>query len=231
MKEFFVEKKRNEYLDYFGMDAKKFQMQRIVLGVLLTVLTLIIAYATGKVMLYAAVPVAGILGYKMQYFGLVSNKKHADMVKTFVFPQFLRYFIALLGSQGNVYQTLRATVPYLREPLKSRVEQFVDEIEEENEYEKYLEFAEYIGTSEAHMVMGMIYNFSEHGVIQEELEELERMIDKINENKTDQMVLYKATEQEKYMNMPIFSGLFFVMSFVVIIIVYNLMTVSGFMQF
>lgn len=229
MQEFFLERKREYYLEYFKINEKKFQIQRILIGLLFMVLSLVLVYLSGNVILYGAVPVVAFIGYKIPYLSIIRDKRHSDMVKTFVFPQFLRYFIALLSSQGNVYQTLRATSGYLNEPLKGKLEEMIEKIEEDNDYKHYREFGEYIGTSESVTVMGMIYNFSEYGIMEEELHELEIMIEKLNENKTSQMVSFKTTEQEKYMNPPIFAALFIIMAFVAIVLWVNLDTALSYM--
>lgn len=110
------------------------------------------------------------------------------------FPQFAEYFIGMIGTRDNVYQTFQATVPYLREPLKTRVELFIVDIKEGNDYEKYQQFAEYIGTSEAYTVMRMIYNISVNGLTKDNFYELKRTIKGIKENNIAQMVTTKTTE-------------------------------------
>lgn len=231
MKGLFTEKFREDYLRYYGMDAKKFFMKRVLFAVLFGVIGLVLFGVIAKPILILLAPIGAFFGYKMLFIQLVNNKKHDDMMKTFIFPQFLRYFISLIGTQGNVYQTLKATAPYLHGSFREKLEEFIGKIEQDNDFTHYTEFAEYIGTNEASMVLSMIYDFSEHGIVREELEELERTIDKLNENKTNQMVKYKTDEQEKYMNMPIFASIFFTMAFAVIIIFVNFMQISKYMQF
>src|SRR5690625_6360346 len=70
--------------------------------------------------------------YKIPYIDLIRKKRRDNIIKKFMFPTFLRYFISLLDTQGNVYQTLRATVPYLSEPIKTEVIKMVVKLEQQN---------------------------------------------------------------------------------------------------
>lgn len=231
MEKFISEKYRDDYLEYFGKNARKFLLQRVVFGLIMLIVVAAAGIMFGKLWIILVSPIGGFIGYKFPYIQLVKDKAHDDMLKSFIFPQFLRYFIALIGTQGNVYQTLVATVSYMGGEVGRKLEEFIAKIEIDNNHEYYTDFAEYIGTNESHMVMSMLYDFSEKGVVKEELEELERTIDKLNENKTNQMVQFKTDEQEKYMNTPIFSSIFFVMSFAAVIVVKNVLEISKYLAF
>lgn len=158
-------------------------------------------------------PILGYVGYKLPYIKIVSMKNRVDIVNSFLFPNFLRTFISLLGTQGNVFQTLSATIPYLDEPIKSEVSKFVKKIEKNNAREYYLEFAEYIGSNEAYLIMSMIYEFSNVGTHKDMLTELERYIDDIQQNKTKQLKQYKIYKMEKHANLPVVSTVVFVLIF------------------
>src|SRR5690625_6104012 len=111
--------------------------------------------------------------YKIPYIDLIRKKRRDNIIKKFMFPTFLRYFISLLDTQGNVYQTLRATVPYLSEPIKTEVIKMLVKLKHQNvnNRDAFMNFVEYIGSSEAHMIMGMINEFNEEGINKEEVKE------------------------------------------------------------
>lgn len=213
-KELAFETMRNTYLEMFSRDKKQFLMIRLVLMALGLMVGIALWVAIGHPAMFLGVLVLGILGFKLPYLQLLMQKSNADVVKTFIFPQFLRYFIALYSTQGNVYQTLEETAKYMDEPIRSRLEKFIDQIGEENSYDYYVDFADYIGTPDAYLVMSMIYSFSENGAVKEELEELENSSRQISENKMKEMVRYKASEQEKYMNHEVILSIMFLLGFV-----------------
>lgn len=207
-------------------------MKRMGLAGVFTILLFLFFIITTKIVFLILLPIGFLLGYKIPFMKLKSDKSHDNMRKSFLFPQFLRYFISLIGTQGNVYQTIKATTFYLDTGFKEQVEDLVYKIEmNNNNYDDYMNFADYVGTNESNMVMSMIYDFSEYGVMEEELEELEKTIEKLRENKANQMVVFKADDQEKYMNTPILMVIFFTMSFTVISLVYNLMEIAKYTSF
>ena len=228
-KELMLESSRDTYLEYFKENKSAFLMKRIILAVLFGLIGIAITIILKMPILILVALILAGFGFKMPYMQLLSRKSNADMLKTFMFPQFLRYFIALYSTQGNVYKTLIETSKYLDDPLKSRLEQFIKEIGEENAYEKYVDFAEYIGTTDAQLVMSMIYSFSEQGAVKEELDELERASKKINENKMIETINYKTKKQEVYMNYAVLLSVGYLLAFVAVIIVAKVVQIMGIM--
>lgn len=215
-KELFTESMRNTYLDAFQKDRKKFLTNRILLAILVAVVSYFVAFSFGlSLAISISSAVGGLLvGYKIPYMQILVQKSNEDVVKSFMFPQFLRFFIGLFTTKVNVYQTLIETSKYVDEPLYTALMDFIDDIGEENDYARYVEFANFIGTTDAQLVMSMIYNFSEKGAVPEELLELERTSKKILDNKFEEAVMYKAGKQEVYMNYIIFLSVGYLMTFV-----------------
>lgn len=213
MKELFVEKSLDFYIKFLKVNKKKFWTMRLTLGLGLFFLLVLAFLKFKNPWFLVGSPILGYVGYKLPYIKIVSMKNRVDIVNSFLFPNFLRTFISLLGTQGNVFQTLSATIPYLDEPIKSEVSKFVKKIEKNNAREYYLEFAEYIGSNEAYLIMSMIYEFSNVGTHKDMLTELERYIDDIQQNKTKQLKQYKIYKMEKHANLPVVSTVVFVLIF------------------
>src|SRR5690625_3392127 len=127
-----IEKDFHIYEEYFRLDRKKFMTRRFFIGLLLPVLFILIYMLVKNNILLYTLPLVAILGYKLPYIDLVRKKRKDDIIKQYLFPTFLRYFISLLDTQGNVYQTLRATVPYMSEPIKTEVIKMVVKLEQQN---------------------------------------------------------------------------------------------------
>ena len=155
----------------------------------------------------------------------MSTKKKNDLVTSFLFPQFLQSFMGLLASSGNIYQTLKLTVDYVNDPLKSELEKLVARIEKDNKREYYLEFAETINNSEAYMIMDIIYQFSEYGVKKDTLDNLKNYIQRLDENKVNELIDRKLLSAEKYGFVGIFIGMFFVLGYTGTIMAYYLQDV------
>lgn len=230
IKHFFIEPNLHLYLNYFHMDFKKFMRERMMYGAVLFLLCLMGGFSMGNSMLYAAAPIGFLVGYKINYLMLYNRKSQADIVKSFIFPQFLRTFLTLLASQGNIHHTLIETEKHINEPIKSALADLIKKTESNNDYAHYIEFSDFVGSTEAQMVMSMIHSFSEYGVRKEELDELERMIERINLNKMDELIRNKANAQEKYSGPTIFLAIGFVLFFAGIILVQNLAKVSEYMS-
>lgn len=184
-----------------------------------------------KYLLFLALPIILIIANKYAYLNLVARKKKDDLLKTYLFPEFLRCFICLLGVSGNVYSTLKATVPYVKEPLKSELLQLIANIEKDNDRSHYVEFANSIGNSEANMVMSMIHEFIEFGIQKEALQQLEQFIERLQENKTNELIEKKVQEMDKYSVPSVLLSVFFVLSFAVILFVYYMSQIQGSLNF
>ncbi|MEK5394082.1 flagellar assembly protein FlaJ [Margalitia sp. FSL K6-0131] len=215
MMELLTEKNRDIYLDYFRISKNKFFRTRLLFAFLLLMIFILVVFSTKKYVLFIGIPFVGFLSFKLPYYNLLKRKKYTDMIKTFMFPKFLRCFLSLLETQGNIYQTIKATLPYIEDPIKTEVEKLIEGISQKNEREHYMRFADFIGTGEAHMIMGMIYEFSEHGINKDELQELEGLIDKLQTNKIKELIEYSVSRMDKYANPTIIIMLGFVFAFVV----------------
>ncbi|MFZ7947183.1 MULTISPECIES: hypothetical protein [Bacillaceae] len=221
------ESRLNEHLAYFKKEKKDFMKVRIIYGLLLTLIGAMVIYRMGNLLYFIAVPFLFVLAFKYPYYNLVKNKKRIDNDNSYLFPDFLGSFIGLIPSSGNVYQTLVATMPYTKDPLRTGLEELIAKIEDDNRREHYMDFADYIGTSEAYMVMDMIYQFSEFGIKKEPLKELERFVMDLEANKQNEVIAKKINDMEFLGFIPIFISMYLVIGFLVIMVIKLLGPVMG----
>lgn len=231
MFDFIKEKDLDIYLQYFGKSRKKFMQFRYLYGFLFFLIGAMVALLFNHYLTYILLPIIAFVGYKVPYVQLILNKRKQDLINSYLFPQFLQSFLALLTSSGNVYQTLVASIDYTSEPLKTELKKLVARIEQSNNRDDYLAFADYVGTSEAFMIMDMIYQFSEFGVRKDSLEELERYIYDLQENKIDELIQRKMLEMDKLGFIPIFISLFLVGGFAVILFMHYMNDVMSAVNF
>lgn len=215
MLDILTEKNMPIYEKYLHINRKSLMKKRVVLALLFLVLNILLYVYTENYLILLIVPLSLLFGYKVPYMELVRQKKQQDLIKQFMFPTFLRYFASLVDSKGNVYLTLKATIPYIAQPLREEVIILVKKLEEEstNNREAFMEFASYIDSPEAHMIMSMIYQFNEEGISKDDLRELENIINELQNNKTNQFIEYKVGTVEKHANPLLLYGLFYIMVF------------------
>ncbi|MFD1705221.1 MULTISPECIES: flagellar assembly protein FlaJ [Siminovitchia] len=210
------------YLDYFKKDKKSFRITRLIYGFVLFFIFAVGFLIMQKPLWLLLTPLAFYVGYKLPYFSLISLKKNEELRTSFLFPQFLQSFMGLLSSSGNIYQTLKATIPYTGEPLKRELEKLVKNIEKDNHRDYYIAFAEFVGTNEAYTIMDMIYQFSEYGVKKDTLHDLRDYIQGLDENKVNELIERKMMSGEKYGYMSIFISLFLLLGYAGAILFYYL---------
>lgn len=223
--EMITEAHKEAYLSYFDKDAKSLKVTRILYGAILTVLFAMMVFILGNKLLFLGLPVAFLIGHKYPYFNLLMQKRKQDLIVSFLFPEFLQSFAAVLTTSGNVYQALRGTLEYLKDPLLTQIEELIEKIEQGNDRQHYLDVAEYVGTSEAYMIMGRIYQFSEYGVMPEALDELQDYIQNLQENKIDELITRKVSSMDIYGLTPILISLFMTLGFAAVLIYYYLFSV------
>lgn len=218
--ELLLEKNKDVYMKYFNINRKKFNNKRIVMALLFVALISTVAFVanlfSSPLFFLLLAVLSGFIGYKVPYIEVLGRVKRVDLLKHYMFPDFLRYFISLINTQGNVYHTLKETLPYLEDPIRHEVDVLVKSIEEEstNNYHAFLDFANFIGSSEAHMVINMISQFYEEGINKEDIKELERTINELSQNRTNELISKKVGSLEKHADPILFYALGFIMLFV-----------------
>lgn len=222
MKDLLFEKSLPAYLDYFHLSPKKLRLRRLLWSLLSFLLYfLVVTILIKNAVFFLGLPIAFYLGWKIPYLQLRSMKKRSKLIASFMFPQFVNYFLCLSETEGNVYQTIVATIPFLSDPLKTEVQKLAQGLKDSsNDRQYYMDFANFIGTTEAIQVMGMIYDFSEHGISKSELRELEELIDDLTTNKWNEFNEREVGKMEKFADPPITAAMGFVITFVLILLKY-----------
>lgn len=219
--ELLLEKSRESYLEYFNIPKKAFLKKRILVTFIILILYGAILVSFSNMWLYVAIPFVALFGYKLPYLELMNRKNHEDLIKQHMFPTFLRYFIALIDTQGNVYQTIKATIPYMQEPLRSELIELVKKLDAKNveDYDAFIEFGEFVGSSEAHMIMNMIHQFYDEGINKSDLEELERTVKNLQENKVNELIESKVMTIDKHANPILVYALTYIIVFTIVLFI------------
>ncbi|WP_053071872.1 hypothetical protein [Ornithinibacillus contaminans] len=221
MIEVLTERNKGVYFDYFRINEKKFFSNRLLMAIMFLAIYLLLIYSFNNWYLLIGIPFSMLIGFKLPYLKLISMKNKDDIIKQYAFPTFLRYFIALVGVKGNVYQTLKAVIPYVNAPIQAELEKLVNNLDKNNvsNRDAYMLFADFIGSSEARMIVEMIYQFDEEGINKEELRELENTIEQLQENKTNELIDYKVSTMEIHANPIILYTILYVLGFTVLVFI------------
>lgn len=218
--ELLFEQNRNMYLEYFNMTKKDLFIQRLKVMLAMTFLFgVIFYYYNDSSLVWLLFPLLLFIGYKIPYYILIQLKSKEDIIRDMMFPTFLRYFVSLIGTQGNVYQTLRAIVRYIEDPIKSELIKLIKKLDDKDyeNYQAYMDFANFIGSSEAYMIMGVIHRFDEEGINKKELQELELMVKNLQENKVNEAIERKVLSLEKHADPILIYGLAYIITFTLIV--------------
>lgn len=157
----------------------------------------------------------GLLGFKIIYFRLLNEVKNRMNIRKAQFPEFLKYFNALVSvNNNNIVRTLESTAEYMQEPLKEKVDELVEKAYKNEGREAFMEFARFIGTSESIMIMGVLSDFNEHGVDSAKLKDMEETVSKMNEAMLNERIIREANAIEKYANTSLLASIGFVVLFV-----------------
>lgn len=219
--DFLLEKNKKSYLEHFNISTGYFIGRRIVISLIFLILYGLIIWMYPNPKLFLGIPIVAYLGYKIPYIELLRMKKHEDIVKEYMFPNFLRYFLALLETQGNVYQTLRATIDYVDDPIKTELINLIEKLDDSslNSRDAFMDFADFIGTSDAYLIMGVLHEFNEEGIVKKELDELDEHVSRLQENKTNEIIEARVNSLSKHAD-PILAGsLAYVIAYTIILIV------------
>src|SRR5690625_1208177 len=88
-----------------------------------------------------------------------------------------------------------------------------------NNRDAIIDFTEYIDSSEAHMIIGMIYEFNEEDINKEEVKQLENTIKELQENKTNELIEHMINSLDKHANPIMVYGLAYTFAFTIITLI------------
>lgn len=234
MKELITESKREHYFTRLYVDEDLFKQQRLIyaiafglLGVLLSLVLNIIG-DLGVLGLFLGLFITLImayLGYKWKYKELMDLAKKQDRKVVMIFPEFLQVFIGMLevNPTGGVLNALRMSIPYVQNPVKSRVIRLVYAMtadgSTQNVRSALQQFGKYVGSVDAVRILDMVYTMYVDGVDKRTLDIASEKIEELNRNSVDAFVQKK----KKALNMrsvpALIMGVIFVFVFVAILAV------------
>ncbi len=220
-----LNQKIDDLLSQLGISREIFLRTRVKMVILCNGILFLILIILRSWTLLALAPIMCVIGWLMPYGYLLLIKKSSAAVKVQIFPQFLRYFIALFPTNETVLQTLQQTLPFIKDiDFQKQVQLLIIKVESraDDAGEAFIEFADYIGTSEAHLVMSFLYEFDLEGINREELVMLEHIIHQLHLNNVHEVCLRKENSISKYANPPIILALFFVFTFALCVFYYYL---------
>ena len=223
MYDFLLEKRKAYLFEFFNVDQKQFKIKRILNVIIFSMIAFFILKVMGKDGLnYLFIVLGGLIGYKLPYYKYVKEESITKERNRALFTDFIQSFIALSGSTGNVYSCLKACVPYTDEPLKFGLLRLIKNLEDDaiDNRNAYLEFAHYIDSSEAIVIMDMIYQFDEFGKKKETLKELESYATELLQNSVEQVIEKKSNSMDSLGLLPLLAGIFMSVGFVIIIVIH-----------
>lgn len=216
MIEVLFEHNRDMYLEYFRLSKKDLLKRRLkVMLVMFFLFGIVLYFYNNSVYMWLLLPVFLFIGYKVPYYELLRIKDKEDIIRELMFPTFLRYFISLIGTQGNVYQTIKASIPHVQEPIRTELIKLLKKLDDEEvaNYQAFMDFADYVGSPEAYMIMGVINQFDEDGVSKNDLAQLELTVKNLQENKMNEALEMRVNAIEKHADPILVYGLAYVVVF------------------
>ena len=229
MKELITESKREYYYTRLYIDEEVFNKQRLMYSITLGALGFLISLVImligdmGILGLFLLLFITGFMayvGYKWKYKELMGLARQQDNKVGMIFPEFLQVFIGMLevNPSGGVMNALKMTIPYIKNPVKSRVIRLVYAITADgstrNVREALQEFGQYVGSVDAIRILDMIYTMYVDGVDPRTLDLAAEKVEELNRNSVDSFV----EKKKKSLNMKsipaLIIGIGFVFGFV-----------------
>lgn len=232
MKEIITESKREYYYTRLYIDEELFRKQRQQSALLWGAIGLLIALV---LMIVGGLGILGFLlgilivvaltyiGYKIKYKELIDLANQQDSRVGLIFPEFLQVFIGMLevNPSGGVYQALKLSIPYIKNPVKSRVIRLVFAISEDgstqNVRRALQEFGQYVGSVDAISVLDIVYTMYVDGVDPRTLDMAAQKIEELNRNTVDSYVEAKKYALQMKSLPALVLGVAFIFVFVAIV--------------
>lgn len=197
MKELITESKREYYFTRLYVDVEVFKKQRqqatLIWGALGLLLALLLVVVGGLGILGVFLGlfltiVFGYIGYKSKYKELIDLARKQDSKIVLIFPEFLAVFIGMLevNPSGGIVKALKVSIPYIKNPVKSRVIRLVFDINSDgstaNVRRALQTFGQYIGTTDAIRILDIMYTMYVDGVDNRTLDMASEKIEDLNKN-------------------------------------------------
>lgn len=222
--EILLERRKKELFSFFAIDEKKFRFQRILYAAILLLIATIMLDIIDKSSFFIGYILAIIIGYKFPYFKILARRKEIDQNIAILFPEFVLTFLALLPTTKNIYYCLTLCKPYVRQPLLIGFEELLEKLQDNKTDIRtaYLDFANFVGTSEAIVIMDMIYQFGEFGINDKTLRELEEYATDLQQNSVNELIDKKVNSMETIGILPLIASILFSFGFIIIVFMHYL---------
>lgn len=229
MKEIITESKREYYFTRLYIDEDLFKKQRLmymitfgVLGLFLTLVLTVIGNLglMGVVFGFFLSGFLAYIGYKWKYKELIDSAKKQDNKVGMIFPEFLQVFIGMLevNPTGGVLNALKMAIPYIQNPVKSRVIRLVFAItadgSTQNVRKALQDFGQYVGSVDAIRILDMVYTMYVDGVDNRTLSMAAEKVEDLNKNSIDTFVQKKKKALNLRSLPALVIGVVFVFAFV-----------------
>lgn len=225
--EFLLERRKTEYLQFMGMTKKELFRVRLVFVIMFLMigmgLTMFVLKDLTQLQQYGIPLLAAFLGFKFPYFKLMKDKKAMEEKIAGLFPEFLQAFATAELTNKIMFQTLSASVPFTPQPIKARLIHLLEQIAQEGDKrEFYMEFARFINTPDAYIIMDQIYKFSVQGYNEETMEKLRNNILEIQKNTMEFIIKKKTETMDSFGIIPLLATFIFITIFAGTILIHEM---------
>lgn len=229
MKEIITESRRDYYFTRLFIDAELFKKQRRTSALIWGVLGLLIGLAIALVGQIGVLGIflalflmgaSGYFGYKLKYKNLIDLASQQDARVGLIFPEFLQVFIGMLevNPSGGVLSALKSSIPYIKNPVKSRVIRLVYNISADgsppNVRRALQDFGQYVGTVDAVRILDIVYTMYYDGVDMRTLDMASDKIEELNRNTINNYVDMKKNSMNMKSLPALVLGVVFIFVFV-----------------
>lgn len=225
--EFLLERRKSEYLQFVNMTSKDLLRVRLLFVIMFLMmgmgLTMFILKDLNQLQQYGIPVLAAFLGFKFPYFKLMKDKKAMEEKVAGLFPEFLQAFSTAELTNKIMFQTLKASVPFTPQPIKARLVHLLEQIDENGDKrEYYMEFAQFINTPDAYIIMDQIYKFSVQGYKEETMEKLRNNILEIQKNNMEFVINKKTETMDSFGIIPLLATMIFIVIFAGTILIHEM---------
>lgn len=232
IKEIVTESRREYYYTRLYIDRELFTQQRkqsaLIWGALgmLIALVLMMVGDMGILGIFLGLFVmlaSGYFGYKNKYKELIDLANQQDARIGLIFPEFLQVFIGMLevNPNGGIVNALKLSIPYTKNPVKSRVIRLVYDISADgstdNVRRSLQDFGQYVGSIDAIRILDVVYTMYYDGVDTRSLDMASEKVEELNKNTVNTYVESKKKKLNMKSLPAIVLGVAFVFVFVGIV--------------
>lgn len=146
-----------------NIQKKTYQQQSIFLALILMGVIAIAGYLMKQSLLYGLALLCGVVIFYSRQLGYDNQLKANQMALESEFIFLFGFFRIFIDHQYNVYQALKALIPYASFATKSRLEVLILAIDEDKTITPFLSFAQQYHLSTIEQLMISVYQLVDQG--------------------------------------------------------------------